>query len=256
MSQYGYEAIVSGVSVVSRDEFKHELWEYKKGEHVVFGGRSTGGKTRLCFDLLAVTCSPELPAYVAQSKPLDKETREGSERLNFRVVKDWPPQRKVQELWDGKPRGYLVYPPFGDLSQDMERCAKVTAKLLDERYSAGARGQNGILIMDDTMVKAKVMGLDSRMVTILAMAGAMGIGEWVFVQKPTDSGRTTLWAYENSIHCFFTRGGDSHMLQRYAEIGGEHSEIIMEVIPQLEQYQFLYFNQTDRDKICIVDRGE
>jgi hypothetical protein len=245
----------SGLIVVPRDEFVHERWNYKKGEHVVFGGRSTGGKTKLCFDLLAVTCSPTLPAYVAQSKPLDKETREGADRLDFRVVKDWPPNKKVKELWDGKPRGYLVYPPFGDLNEDMERCAKVTGKLLDERYSAGAKGQNGILVMDDTMVKAKIMGLDSKMVTILAMAGAMGMGEWIFVQKPTDSGRTTLWGYENSIHCFFTRGGDARMVKRYAEIGGEHAPTIQEVVPTLEQYQFLYFHQTE-GWICIVDKGE
>lgn len=259
MSQFGYYAEPayheSGLMVVPRGEFVHERWDYNKGEHVVFGGRSTGGKTRLCFDLLAVTCSPSLPAYVAQSKPTDKETREGAKRLDLRVVPNWPPNKKVKELLGEKPRGYLVCPPFGDLNTDMERCAQVTAKLLDERYAAGAKGQNGILVMDDTMVKAKIMRLDSKMVTILAMAGAMGIGEWIFVQKPTDSGRTTLWGYENSIHCFFTKGGDAKMLARYAEIGGEHSQTIKEVVPTLEPFQFLYFHKT-QGWICIVDKGE
>src|SRR5690242_5624851 len=122
MSQFGYysEPMLhsSGLEVVERYDFVHEMWDYRKGEHVVFGGPSTGGKTRLCFDLLAVTCSPSNPAYVAQSKPLDKETREGANRLDFRVVPDWPPNKKVKELFGEKPRGYLVYPPFGDLATD------------------------------------------------------------------------------------------------------------------------------------------
>lgn len=259
MSHFGYATEPrrheSGLIVFERTEFCAERWDYKKGEHVVFGGPSTKGKTRLCFDLLRYTCSPELPAYVAQSKPTDKETRQGAERLGFRTVEDWPAPRQVKELWDGKPPGYLVKPPFGDIDKDMDRCAVITARLLNDRYTAGVKGHNGILVMDDTMVKAKIMGLDKQMVTILAMAGAMGIGEWVFVQKPTDSGRTPLWAYENSTHCFFTKGGDAKMLARYAEIGGEHGPLIKAVVPTLQQYQFLYFHKSE-GWVCIVDKGE
>lgn len=259
MSHFGYvtepRIHESGLQLFERKEFCSERWDYKKGEHVVFGGPSTKGKTKLCFDLLTYTCSPTLPAYVAQSKPTDRETREGAERLHFRVVEDWPAPRQVKELWDGKPSGYLIKPPFGDIDKDMDRCSVITARLLNDRYTAGVKGQNGILIMDDTMVKAKIMGLDKQMVTILAMAGAMGIGEWVFVQKPTDSGRTPLWAYENSTHCFFTKGGDAKMLARYAEIGGEHGPLIKAVVPTLGQYQFLYFHKSE-GWVCIVDKGE
>jgi hypothetical protein len=108
------------------------------------------------------------------------------------------------------------------------------------------------LVMDDTMVKAKVMGLDNQMVTILAMAGAMEIGLWVFVQKPTDSGRTPLWAYENGDHYFFGKGGDQRMLYRYMQVGsaGEKAATVVEVVPQLQKYQFLYLHEGE---ICIVD---
>jgi hypothetical protein len=259
MSHFGYvsEPLIheSGIQIFDRDEFCQERWNYKPGEHVVFGGPSTKGKTRLCFDLLQYTCTPQFPAYVAQSKPTDRETAQGAQRMHFRVVTDWPPQKKLNEFWDGPPRGYLIKPPFGDINVDMDRCAKVTAHLLDERYTAGVKGQRGILVMDDTMVKARIMHLDGKMVTILAMAGAMGIGEWVFVQKPTDSGRTPLWAYENATHCFFTKGGDAKMLARYAEIGGENGPKIKAVVPTLGAYQFLYLHKTE-GWICIVDKGD
>lgn len=244
-----------GLAIIPREPFCAAYWHYKPGEHVVFGGPSTKGKTRLAFDLLQYTVYPDLPAYVAQSKPTDRESDRGAKRLHFRIVRDWPPPPQLKELWGEKPNGYLVQPAFGDIRTDMERCAGITARLLADRYSAGAKGKKGVLVMDDTMVKARIMGLDGQMVTILAMAGAMGLGEWIFVQRPADSGRTALWGYENGIHFFLTKGGDAKQLQRYAEIGGENGPIIKEVIPQLKEYQFLYFQRYE-GWICIVDRGE
>lgn len=244
-----------GLTVVPRHIFAANYFKYKAGEHVVFGGPSKHGKTELAFDLLAVVATPELPAYVAVSKPTDKVTRERGEELHFRFVSDWPVPRKVNELWDGRPPGYVIWPHFGDIEHDFHNAAAITARLMADRYTASARGKKnsaGTLVMDDTMVKAKVMGLDNQMVTILAMAGAMKIGLWVFVQKPTDSGRTPLWAYENGDHYFFGKGGDQRMLMRYMQVGnaGEHSETILEVVPQLQKYQFIYLHDSE---VYIVD---
>lgn len=243
-----------GVTVISRKTFCREYFPYKKGEHVVFGGPSTRGKTTLAFDLMEYTCNPDLPAYIAVSKPQDPVTAQRGQELNYRRVATWPPPPKIQEMVGGqKPSGYLIWPPFGDLTKDMERCAEVTDKLLMERYANGASAKNkgGILVMDDTMVKAKIMGLDKQMVTILAMAGAMKIGLWIFVQKPTDSGRTTTWGYEQATHLFFTKGGDERMLRRYVEILGDKGEKAKRVIPTLESYQFLYVHKVE-GYMCIV----
>lgn len=244
-----------GLWVIGRTEFGSERFDYNAGDHVVLAGPSKRGKTELAFALLRYTATPELPAYVAVSKPTDKVTAERGEELGFRRVRDWPVPPQLRELWDGHPSGYVIWPEFGDISGDMERAAGVTARLMADRYTASARGEKrsaGILVMDDTMVKAKIMGLDRQMVTILAMAGAMRIGLWVFIQKPTDSGRTTLWAYENGDHYFFTKGGDARMLARYVEIAGEKGPIVKAVVPTLERYQFLYFDKT-HGYVCIVD---
>lgn len=238
--------------VIPRDQYTEKHFHYKPGEHVVFGGPTQRGKTTLAFDLLKPIVSPDFPAYVAVSKPDDKTTATKGQALGFQRVTQWPAPRKVSELWDGKPSGYLVWPKFGDLDTDMERCGYVTARLMGDRYTQGVRGKRGILVMDDTMVKSKIMGLDRQMTTIIAMAGAMGIGMWVFVQKPTDTGRTPLWAYDNAEHIFLTKGGDRRMRQRYSEIAGVDGKIVMEVIPTLKPFQFLYIKKTE-EYICIVD---
>ena len=246
---------LNGLTVVPREIFCRNYFHYKAGEHVVFGGPSKYGKTELAFDLLAVVATPELPAYVAVSKPTDKVTMVRGKELHFRLVHDWPVPRQVKEMWEGRPPGYVIWPRFGNITTDFQDAAAITARLMADRYTASARNRKhsaGILVMDDTMVKAKVMGLDSQMVTILAMAGAMHIGLWVFVQRPSDSGRTPLWAYENGDHYFFGKGGDHRMLQRYMQVGaaGEQSMTILEVTPKLEKYQFIYLHDSE---ICIVD---
>jgi hypothetical protein len=243
-----------GITVIRRQAFARDYFDYQPGEHVVFGGPSTRGKTTMAFDLLEYVANPDFPAYLAVSKPQDPVTARRGQELGFRKVADWPPPKRIQEMMGGKkPSGFLVWPQFGDLNTDMERAAKVTYALLMERYANGASRKNtgGILVMDDTMVKAKIMGLDKEMVTILAMAGAMKLGLWVFVQKPTDSGRTTLWSFENATHLFFTKGGDARMLNRYVEIIGDRGRIAKEVIPTLKPYEFLYVHKTE-GFMCIV----
>lgn len=245
-----------GVTVVRRKAFARSYFDYAPGEHVVFGGPSTRGKTTLAFDLLEEIATPDFPAYIAVSKPSDPVTQQRGAELGYRRVSEWPPPKKFQEMefFGGrKPSGYLVWSAFGDLNTDMERSAALTAKLLDERYSSGAHAKNkgGILVMDDTMIKAKIQGLDRQMVTILAMAGAMKFGLWTFVQKPTDSGRVTTWSYEMASHLFFTKGGDERMMKRYVEIVGEKGPIAKQIIPTLKPFEFLYVNKVT-GTMCIV----
>lgn len=241
-----------GLWVFPRREFAQERFDYQPGEHVVFGGPTQQGKTTLAFVLLEFVATPELPAFVAVSKPRDPvSSREGA-RLGYRRVTDWPVPKTLSEVFGGeKPSGYLVWPKFGDMNTDLANCSAVTSRLLEETYSAGARGREGILVMDDTVTKSKLMDLDKPMTTHLAMSGAMGLGMWVFVQKPTDSGRTAVWSYGMSEHVFLASDPDRRNQLRYDEIGGFDPRIVTAAVNSLKPYQFLYLKRTGR-YMCIV----
>jgi len=246
----------NGVWVFSRDEYRQRRWHYAPGEHVVFGGPSKRGKTQLAFDLMEPVVCPEFPAYVAVSKPTDPVTLQRGKELEFEFVQEWPPVRKWKHVLNGPPPGWVIWPQFGDINTDFENAARVTANLMADRYTASARHEKnsaGILVMDDTMVKAKIMGLDKQMVTILAMAGAMKVGLWVFVQKPTDSGSTPLWSFENADHGFFAKGGDDRMLDRYGQIAGDQGKLLKMVVPKLDRYQFFYLDKAN-GFVCVVDK--
>lgn len=244
----------AGLTVIPRRVFASEYYDRKPGEHAVFGGPSTHGKTTLEFDLLEFVATPQFPAYVAVSKPQDPTTLKRGKELGFRFVDQWPAPRKLGEIFGEKPRGYVIWPKFGDLRTDMANCAEITRTLLMDRYTAGVHHQKAILVMDDTMIKSKVMGLDGEMVTILAMAGGMGIGMDTMVQKPTDSGRTPLWAYVMSEHKFFRHDADKNMRRRYAEIADMDYADFTEATASLTEHQFLYVKRTG-GYVCVVDKG-
>lgn len=240
-----------------RDEFCAERFAYEPGQHVLFGGPTQRGKSTLAFQLLEYCATPQLPAYVAVCKPADPVSQTWGKKLGFRRVEDWPPPPRLQELLrieDGPP-GYLVWPRFGDVNKDIEVASRVTRGLLEERYAAGARTgrrkQRGILVMDDTVVKSKVFRLDDIMTTHLAMAGAMDLGGWYFVQKPTGSGDAAIWAYGASEHLFLFYDPDVRNQRRYGEIGGVDPIYVRQILDQLGTFECLYIKRSG--EMAIID---
>src|SRR5690348_16573120 len=168
--------------VIARHDFARWYFHYTPGQHVVFTGPTqASGKTQLAFDLLEYAATPECPVYVAVSKPKDAVTSHYAAEYGWKIVRTWPPPKRMP--WQEKTSGYVVWPHFGDLHNDRERVREVLGAMLSERYGASARSKkpkHGILMLDDTRDKSRVIGLDYEMTTYLTMAGAMGLGAWVF----------------------------------------------------------------------------
>lgn len=241
-----------GVTVISRAAFKEHYFDYKPGQHVAFIGPTQRGKTTLAFELLEFAATPELPAYVAVCKPRDPATEKAGKKLGYRRVSEWPPPPRIRDWMNGRPPGYLVWPDLGDMSSSVSHAGNVTARLLSNVYANGGRNKKAILVLDDTVVKSKVFGLDREMTTILTMSGAMGVGAWTFVQKPTDAGKTALWSYSQSEHIFLGRDPDRRNRRRFDEIGGFDGAKLDRVNLSLKPYQFLYLERS-HGYMCIVD---
>lgn len=241
-----------GLWVFPRAEFASERFIYKYGQHVVYTGPTQRGKTSLAFMLLEYTATPELPVYVAVCKPSDPVSAREGKRLGYRRVTDWPAPPKIKDYFSEKPSGYLVWPHLGNMTTDAQECARVTAALIDDVYSGGRKGKHAILMLDDTVIKSKVLNLDKEMVTVLTMSGAMGVGGWFFVQKPTDAGKAALWSYSQSEHVFITKDPDRRNRERYSEIGGFSAKELDQISQSLKPYQFLYLERT-HGYMCIVD---
>lgn len=242
-----------GVWIIRRARFASDHFNYKPGQHVVFAGPTQRGKTQLAFQLLEYTASPVLPAYVAVSKPRDPVTSREGKRLGYRRTSEWPVTPKIKEMFkDGKPSGYLIWADMRDSDTAIPNASALTRKLITDVYANGARGKPCILVLDDTVTKSKVLGLDREMVMIATMSGAMGIGGWYFVQKPTDAGKASLWSFSQSDHIFVFRDPDKRNRIRYTEIGGFDSREVERISLTLDRYQALYLERA-HGYMCIVD---
>jgi hypothetical protein len=184
---------------------------------------------------------------------MDPVTSKWGKKLGYRRVASYPIPPKIKEMFrEGKPNGYLIWPDMTDPETAATNASQVTSKLIDGTYANGAKGKPCILVLDDTVNKSKMLGLDRQMVMVLTMSGAMGIGGWFFVQKPTGAGNAALWSFSQSDHVFIARDPDKRNRERYTEIGGFDSKEVERVSMSLERYQFLYLEREHR-YMCIVD---
>lgn len=243
-----------GITVIPRDEAVRDRIDIQPGQHVVFAGPTQNGKTELAFALLEHTATPEIPAYVAVSKPRDPVTSKWGRKLGYRRSATYPPQQRIRDVFpENRPSGYLIWPDMTASGTAVDNAAEVTRDLITGVYADGSKGKKCYLVLDDTVTKSKVLGLDQEMVMVLTMAGAMGIGGWTFVQKPTGAGETALWSFSQSDHIFIARDPDKRNRERYTEIGGFDSKEVERVSQTLQTYQFLYLERKHR-YMCIVDK--
>jgi hypothetical protein len=247
-----------GIWVIPRDEFARDRFDYKPGHHVVFGGPSQrAGKSTLAFKLLEYTATPEFPAWVAVCKPEDKTSASEGKRLGFRRYHDYPVPARIRDTFpENRPAGYLIWPDMRDPYTAMEHTSEVTERLIYGVYADGAppKRKKCILVLDDTVTKSQVLGLDKPMVLISTMSGAMGIGGWFFVQKPSDAGKAARWAYPNAEHVFISKDPVKTNREYYDGLSGLEKGTVENAMLTLKPFQFLYIERT-HNYMCIVDKS-
>jgi hypothetical protein len=243
-----------GLWVIPRAEFCALRFDYKPGQHVVFAGPTQrAGKTTLAFGLLEYAATPDMPVWVSVSKPTDKVTTEEGKRLGYRRSDVYPLPPRIRDVMkENRPSGFLIWPHMANPETAMENASKINSDLIDGVYANGAKGKKAILYLQDTVTKSKVLGQDQKMVMVITMSGAMGIGGWFEVQKPSDAGKTALWAYPNCEHVFISKDPVKRNRIYYRDIGGFDGDIVDRVSMSLEKYQFLYLERS-HGYMCIVD---
>lgn len=242
----------NGLWVIPRDEFAENYFDNQPGNHQLHAGPTRRGKSTLIHRLAKSSATQEIPWYVIQSKPKDGIITKFTNLGGARLVRDWPPKARIKDMYEDKPRIYVLHPQFGSFDDDRARVREIIRKLLADRYLKGIKGEKGVIVADDLPNLSLYYGLDEEMTQHVTMSGAMGVGLCGAVQKPTGAGKTSLWLYGACEHAFIFSDPDKRNRERYGEIGGVDPKLVERVSLALNPHQCLYIKRSG-GYMCIVD---
>lgn len=219
----------SGVPVVDRKEFLEDIWDYRSGQHVTILGPTQRGKTTLGLELLDQSISEDQQVVILAGKPpgRDPVVRAASEKLNLRVINQWPPTWTIRDKNKHR-RGYVLQPhqTMEDLERDNANVRHHFRKAMMSNYAAS---QPVITFVDEAHHVQNDMKLRREFEAPL-MRGAPINGQWQLIQR----GRYMSYlVYDAPEHLFIFYDPDISNQKRYAEIGGVDPQIIMEVTQDL-----------------------
>jgi hypothetical protein len=223
-----------------REEFLTERWDYNLGEHVTFLAPTQWGKTTLAYELLQVTAHKEVPAVVLVMKPRDRTVDNWAAKLDYRIVKTWPPNQFKE-----KKEGYVLWPKHQyDPEKDDPKLYREFRRAILDCYKRG----NRILFADETYGLTAELKLTKELITVWTRGASMGCGLWAATQKPS---HIPLQAYSQAEHIFFGNDPDARARIRFSEIGGIDPDFIYYHVSQLNKYEWLYVRRTG-PVACIV----
>jgi len=245
--------------LIPRDQFLHEHFEYKPGEHITFLGPTQSGKTTLAFQLLQVSTHYKvLPGLVVVMKPRDPVVQDWAKKLDYRIIRDWPPpvHLRGRERWE-KPNGYMVWPKHSfEPDEDDEHLGKVFHRALISAYRKG----DTALFADEVYglanelhyatVRGKRITLERDLKAIWTRGASMGCGLWAASQRPYDVPQL---AYNSAEHLFLANDPDKRSRDRFGEIGGIDPDILKAEVVKLPKYHWLYIRRTG-PAMCIVGK--
>jgi hypothetical protein len=199
--------------------------DWRQGEHVTMIAPTGQGKTTLAREIASKR------AYVAI---LATKKRDSS-------LEGWRGFRPRKTLHRAFPRT-ILRPPFPTNASEIHGAHKrFFSHVLTEAYS-----QTGwTLVCDEVRYLADTLKLAPELETLWLQGRSLGVSVVASTQRPR---YIPLSAYDQATHLFIWRDTDRSNVSRLADIGGTvDRSAIMNRIPSLPRYQFIYVNTRTDD---------
>lgn len=245
------------IKKLSRDQFldyfsKH----YAPGQHVTLIGPTQRGKTTLCHQMLDVVVEPEgLNCVMLAGKPpgRDPVMAKAADRLNLRIVEEWPPPTgPINHFKDKQRNGFVLRPTqrMVDTDEDDQNVSQNFKRAMVDCYRRDA-DKPVILVVDEAHHVQNEYGLRKQLEAPL-MRGAPVCAVWCLVQR----GRyMTYHVYDAPAWIILYNDPDQSNQKRYAEIGGVDPKYLLSVVSQLKTYTGADGKSTISEALCIRRAG-
>lgn len=226
------------VARFGRDEFLHDRFSYEPGEHLTGIEPTQGGKTHIIYQCadVAMSQNPDVRFVSLMPKPRDPATWKWADRLDLKVVDNWPPPRMI---FGSKPRGYVLWPKhLKGAPKEVNRAhlSGIFRKCLTDQYQRG----ESITLADDIYLIAVMQDLNMDCEEFWTAGSGAGAGLWGTLQKPSGTlggGSVSSFAYNSPTHLLLGHDPDQRNRKRFSEIGGVDPDVVSNVVATLPRYR-------------------
>lgn len=235
---------------IPRQVFINEIWDHRRGEHVLFAEPTQQGKTHLGFQLLGATDHAKPPIALVM-KPRDATPAKWSAALGYKETPVWPPAPS----FGSKPPGYTLWPKHtlgldpASIDTTNKNLETQFRRALLDAYGKGDR----IVFVDEILGLVEELGLSRELSMLWTRGAGMGASLWSATQKPSGTrqgGGIPGHAFNAPTHLFFGRDLDPRNRQRFGEIGGVDPGYVSAAVAQLRINQI----QTSRGIVSVSDK--
>jgi energy-coupling factor transporter ATP-binding protein EcfA2 len=203
---------------------------WRNGEHVALIGPTGQGKTTLAQAILPKHKYVAVFATKPRDESMDRLISEGYIKLDRWKTLDA----------DRYPKRVL-WPPANRLDS-----AKLQKVVFHEAFELIFNEGYWTVFVDETYWFQNKLGLSEDIKTYLLQARSLHISLVAAMQRPAWVPREL---YTSATHLFFWRSNDRTDLDSIGGIGYLNSDLIRELVANLDRYQFLYINSRTGDML-------
>jgi energy-coupling factor transporter ATP-binding protein EcfA2 len=207
-------------------------FRWQQGEHITALGANGSGKSTL---LLALVKN-EPHVVLLLTKPRDPTLETFIKQNDFKRLYSWPPSYDDNRiaLWP-RFRSVEDYSTMGNTFYRAINGYKENKQRID-----GIFQQGGWVLVADEMRVMQRLGLEDTMVMLLTQGRSNDLSIVCGAQRPR---HVPVEMLSEPTHLFLYHCSDKYDIDRLSDIGGRRTEEIKQIVPMLEQYQFLYVNK-------------
>lgn len=230
---YGYDAETAGNNRQSRfsreaprvpwDKFLANVLQWKAGEHFALVGPTGLGKTTMLLNILPLHPFVTVFATKPRDESMDKLIAEGYVRLDKWRTLD-PLEYPHRVIW----------PDASDIDSDI-----IQRQVFHDAFAKIYREGNWTLALDETWYLDQILKLGKDIKTYLLQSRSLRISLVAATQRPAWVPREI---YTSCTHLMFWRVNDRTDLESISGIGYRSSDLIRDIVANLDMYQVLYVN--------------